>query len=216
MTLLKSLVFSILVFLGGAGLAVAQNFPALFDVTGVAADDVLNVRERPDGHSPKIGALAYDQKSVEVLSLSEDGKWGLVNTDERSGWVAMRFLRRDDTATANLPANLVCTGTEPFWLVEFRNNGTATADWSPMGLTDEQQSVYSGFWSERPANRVTPSYAFILQQELTGSGIGARGIIRTEICSDGMSDRDYGYAIELILTGPENKFVSGCCSLGTN
>ena len=52
------------------------QYPALFDVQKVTNKDVLNVRKAPDGTSEIIGTLAYDTKSVEVMTLSEDANGG--------------------------------------------------------------------------------------------------------------------------------------------
>jgi uncharacterized membrane protein len=51
---------------------------------------------------------------------------------------------------------------------------------------------------------------------VTGRGsIGWFGaVIRAESCSDGMSDREFGMAIDLgIMNGEEAIFLSGCCSV---
>jgi uncharacterized membrane protein len=207
---LKTLLVCLTIFLPVA--AFAQT-PGLFDVTGVASNDVLNIREAPSGSSAKIGALAFNQKAVEVITTSEDGRWGLVNSEERSGWIAMRFMHASAAMPVNLPAGLACSGTEPFWSLTLNQNGTANADWSPMGLTDDQDSVYASYWSGGAQNRNAPVYGFELLDELTGSNVKASGIIRAELCSDGMSDRDYGFAIELLLSGGQRNLVSGCCSI---
>ncbi|MFT4715541.1 MAG: putative membrane protein [Paracoccaceae bacterium] len=198
------------------GPAAAQEMrvdPELFDVKNVASDDVLNIRRDPNGSSDKIGVLSHDQTSVEVIATVDSGKWGLVNSDEGSGWVSMRFMQPSSSTSENFPAGLVCSGTEPFWFLEFNLDGSADADWSPMGLTDEQNSIYADFWSSRPQNRITKTYGFELLKELTGSGVRANGLIRTELCNDGMSDREFGFSIDLMLAGPERKLISGCCSI---
>jgi uncharacterized membrane protein len=187
--------------------------PSLFDVTGVASNDVLNIRANASGSSDKIGFLSHNQKSIEVIATTANGKWGLVNSGERSGWVSMRFMQSSPSWIENFPADLTCSGTEPFWFLGFSSNGSAIADWSPMGLTDQQETVYSAYWSSRPQNRITQTYGFELLNELTGSGVMSSGIIRTQLCSDGMSDRDYGFTIDLLLSGPERKLISGCCSI---
>ena len=210
---LHAFVFCLISIFAWPLVANAQPAPGLFDVVNVASNDVLNVRASASGSSTKVGFLAYNQKSVEVITISDDSKWGLVNVDETSGWVSMRFMQASVASPQNLPAGLACTGTEPFWFLHFNQNGMAAADWSPMGLTDQEGSIYSAFWSARPQNRINQTYGFELLEELTGSGVTASGIIRTEMCSDGMSDRDYGFAIDLILAGPERKLISGCCSI---
>lgn len=60
--------------------ALAQDiYPALHDVTGVAADDVLNIRSEPSASSPIIGTFSPFETDVEVVALSPDGGWGRVN-----------------------------------------------------------------------------------------------------------------------------------------
>ncbi len=96
-----------------SGSAAAQEMPSLHDVTGVAADDVLNVRSGPDAGSARIGALAPGATGVEVIELSGTG-WGRVNVDEGSGWVSLRYLARQPDQPP-VPDRLTCFGTEPFW-----------------------------------------------------------------------------------------------------
>src|SRR5690606_13209788 len=50
----------------------------LFDVTGVAASDRLNVRGMPEASSSIRSELAPDAKGVEVVAVRSG--WGLVNT----------------------------------------------------------------------------------------------------------------------------------------
>ncbi|MGB3280174.1 MAG: peptide-binding protein, partial [Pseudorhodobacter sp.] len=57
----------LLLWVVGFGLARAETLPALFDVTGVAADDVLNLRAAPDGVAEILGALGPSAKDVEVV-----------------------------------------------------------------------------------------------------------------------------------------------------
>ena len=46
--------------------------PTLFDVTGVAADDRLNIRERPDPSAPIIGTLAGSMLPFVLRKLGQD------------------------------------------------------------------------------------------------------------------------------------------------
>ena len=109
---------------GLCGAAGAENrpLPDLFDVTGVAAVDALNVRSAPDAQAEIMGALDSDATDVEITAIQ--GGWGRVNQGERSGWTAMRFLsRQDDTWMAGaIPPALVCFGTEPFWSLGFEDD----------------------------------------------------------------------------------------------
>lgn len=95
----------------------AEDYPALYDVTGVRADDALNIRERPDADSPIIGMLTPDSTGVEVVA-EVDG-WGVVNIGERAGYANLRFLARSERPAWNqLATPLVCSGSEPFWRIE--------------------------------------------------------------------------------------------------
>lgn len=198
--------------MGFAGSALAQG---LYDVVGVASNDVLNVRASPNASSEKIGVLGPSDKNVEIVSISESGKWGLVNLEEQSGWVAMRFLKKL-AILSEPPARLACSGTEPFWFLSFNEDRSAVGEWWPMGLVDgDAKSVYQSYWSDRPSNRTSETFGFRLENELTASGVSASGIIRQGICSDGMSERAYAYSIDMILSGPQNMLISGCCSVAT-
>lgn len=50
------------------GLAAAQVLPALYDVAGVAGDDVLNVQVGPDADSAAMGSLPPNAKAVELVA----------------------------------------------------------------------------------------------------------------------------------------------------
>ena len=63
-----------------------------------------------------VGSLPPDAKAVEVVALSPDGKWAQINTGEGAGWVALRFLHKQDRPDwFALQYSLECSGTEPFW-----------------------------------------------------------------------------------------------------
>ena len=184
------------------GPAAAQTLPAIYSVTGVQDDDVLNVRREPTVQSDIIGVLEPDAADIEVVALSENG-WGLLNTGEGSGWVNMRFMELV-SAFAWPPATLSCFGTEPFWeatAVEFRGALEVTLntfDDAPLeGVAHPGSSANSlDRWS-------------FFGRDASGSGIAAS--LRREQCSDGMSDRAYGISIELLLEGT-SAHLSGCCT----
>lgn len=47
------------------GLAAAQVLPVLYDVAGVAGDDMLNMQVSPDAESATMGRLAPNAKAFE-------------------------------------------------------------------------------------------------------------------------------------------------------
>jgi len=189
--------------------ATAQTLPALHDVTGVAADDVLNVREAPRGTAGRLGEIPHDARGVEVVELSSSGDWGRVNLQERSGWVSMRYLAPGagpDEGALLTDHPLWCSGTEPFWTLT--SDGTSLS-WSEPGVDPFPLSQHTAARAEgRPAFRQAVDGVFEDGRTLTAT-------IRTEVCSDGMSDRAYGLAIDLLMRGQDgSRLLTGCCSVG--
>jgi hypothetical protein len=126
------------------GAATQDGWPAIHDVTGVAADDVLNIRERPDASSPIVGQLAPDA-TVEVIRPNERLTWGLVNAGERTGWVSLRYLqRRPGQWDGAFPEIASCFGTEPFWSLRAR----ATRSPSPRPTRGEGYTITARSGSE--------------------------------------------------------------------
>lgn len=180
--------------------------PALFDVTGVEADDVLNVRTAPDSGAEIIGKLRHDARDIEVVAHDETGRWARVNAAERSGWVATRYLAYRTGVWENdgLPESLHCLGTEPFW---------------SLRRTDERLSL---------ATPGAPDQTLALETVL-GTGVfrdprraliardGDRrltAVIVPTACTDGMSDRAFGLEINVVVEGDARTgLLNGCCSI---
>lgn len=187
------------------GLLVAQSFPALYDVTGVASDDVLNIRTGPAASHPIIGALSYHATDVEVIGLSDTGTWGLVNVEDRAGWVSMRFLRRQAGQDGwAFPASTTCFGTEPFWDVRLRPGNPV--EFNRAG----EPTDYYAFRSQSQSVNRLDRYSFLADR----AGTAMIGVMSRQSCNDGMSDREYGLSLELLIwRGAGFDHVSGCCSL---
>ncbi len=201
---MKIIIFSaILCF--AAGIAAAQ--PGYFRVTGVAADDTLNVRAAPSASSADIGDLPPGTAGIEVLGTDPSGKWGEIAWQEGSGWIATRFLAPDELATipgTALPNGLLCTGTEPFWSLRLGASGAVFSDPSgtALSLTLDGARVAEG----------RPAFPVALQHG--GAEGGAMSVIRPARCSDGMSDSPYPYSAALIVqAGGTRRFLDGCCRL---
>ncbi|MFZ1468971.1 MAG: SH3 domain-containing protein [Paracoccaceae bacterium] len=193
---------ALLISMLAIGTAAAQQLPAAFQVTGVAQDDVLNIRAEPSASSAIIGEIfAYDI-AVEVLRLSDDGKWGLVGAGERNGWVATRFLKFDPSPEPYLvPRPLTCSGTEPFWTIGLYPRG------SEFSAPDTPRTDI-----EVKAEGVADAGFYAVAEE--GPTRIYRLNVTRQICSDGMSDREYGWAASLFIESPDgNRMLSGCCSL---
>lgn len=186
-----------------AGPAPAQDLPAVYDVAGVAAGDVLNVRAEPSAGAPVLRTLAPDAKGIEVVALSGDGKWGMVSTGEGNGWVALRYLAaRPDPAANTLPRPMTCLGTEPFWLLA--HDGGSDSFETP-GEEPRLLSI--------SAEMVAPEGYFLLARGSGGDDLYQLTVTR-ETCSDGMSDRRFGLDARLFIASPDgNRLFRGCCTL---
>ena len=76
---------------GAPAWATTDAWPALYDVVGVASDDVLNIRAEPSSGSEIIGTLSHDAEGIEVIRPDEGFEWGLVNVGERTGWISLTY-----------------------------------------------------------------------------------------------------------------------------
>ncbi len=186
--------------------AVAGLLPAYFDVAGVPAGEVLDLRAAPDTGAAVLGHLPANRRNVEIVALSENGKWGLMAYADGSAWVAMKFLKRAERqADETLPEKLGCFGNEPFWAL--RLNGDS-------GVFDElegQAVPMTRQWSGPPQGGAPQSFGLVLKG---ADGAALHGVISRGLCSDGMSERPFGYSIRAILSGSLGaRMLAGCCTL---
>lgn len=181
--------------------------PSRADVIGVAAADQLNIRAAPDANAAVIGTLAPDAKGFEITGFDPSGQWARVSMGEVSGWANGRFLQmqRDTWVFGKLPATLSCYGTEPFWSLQRTASGMAftTPDQDPRAL--DLRVVMDRGIAEDP-----------LRSLIAGDTKGrVTAVIQPQICSDGMSDRDFGLSATVILDGQgqTSRMLTGCCSV---
>ncbi|SDY68050.1 SH3 domain-containing protein [Citreimonas salinaria] len=195
---------ALLVLLAAPAFATQERWPALFDVAGVAANDVLNVRAAPDAGAEKIGELAPDARGVEVIAADARQNWGQVNVNGQTGWASLHYLRRQPGQWLGSTIETVrCFGTEPFWSV---TRSVDAISWSmPEG---------------RPDGTVQSDLASLARRDVSGliyrltDGMRGHLLMTLDSCSDGMSNYTYGIgaAVTHDLDGtPE--LLAGCCSL---
>lgn len=190
----------ILALLAGPAHATQEYIlPTLFDVTGVAAGDVLNIRQQPSAASPVIGSLSPDATRIEVVE--ERNGWARVNTGEGSGWASMRYLayRSDVWDHGALPEGFRCFGTEPFWGIAADGGDLVL---SAVDMEDRRHRI--GAVMDTGVFR-DPARAVLAD--------GATLVATPQICSDGMSDRLFGLRATLVLPGPRPRMLNGCCSI---
>lgn len=173
--------------------------PTLFDVTGVAADDVLNIRADPNATAPIIGTLAPDATRIEVVE--ERRNWARINTREGSGWVSARYLsyRVDVWDEGALPQGWQCFGTEPFWALTREGDSVVLGGPDmPNDMRKVQAVLSTGVFRD-------PTRAVLAE--------GMTLVSTPQLCSDGMSDRLFGLRAELVIHGDSPRMLSGCCSI---
>ncbi|MDU8927856.1 peptide-binding protein [Alisedimentitalea sp. MJ-SS2] len=193
---MKNLVFVLLLLL--PGFARADSFPALYDVTGVAAHDTLNVRSDSHAGAAKLGELAHDASDVEVIRVQSG--WGLVNLGEVSGWASLHYLQRQESGDYVFSRHFACHGTEPFWSLKVTQGLSAK-----LSQPDAMDINYH-------VGLVQTSFNHTNRHSLTGTSPegGLYAVLKPVACSDGMSDSQYGIEIDILLDGSH---ISGCCSL---
>lgn len=193
--------------LASATWATQDAWPALFDVQGVAVDDVLNIRAAPNAEAPIIGQLRHDATDVEVISPNSRHSWGLINSGEETGWVSLAYLVRQPRQwLGSFPDVRACYGTEPFWSLGRDGQGALT--WDEPGLSTsgtETQTWSSGNRRDR--------HAFSGRFDGTGPR-EVFAVLSLQSCRDGMSDRLFGISVDLLIGDLEGaEMLSGCCSL---
>ena len=201
-------VSAILVVLATTLAAAAQDYvlPTLFDVTGVAADDVLNIRAEPDAGAEVIGTLAPNARRIEVVARDQSGDWGQVNTDGRSGWASLHYLtpRAGVWEPGELPQTLSCTGTEPFWSLTTRGDSVTYSTPENDGTRYRVETIEGADLMRDPRRSVVAST----------SGRRLTAVLVPASCSDGMSNRAYGLDATLVLERDgELRVMAGCCSV---
>ena len=190
--------------------AAAEPFiPRLYDVTGVAANDVLNVRAGPTVSAPIVGVLSPYATRVEVVGLNDTSKWGRIAIGERDGWVSMAYLQRRYPKAEGIPAGMWCFGMQPNWSMRFVGREVVEADHSAM--TEARYPIASTRWPHWRAPSEARLYAWSAQR----GGRHLAGSIEAGACRDGMSGRPFGWKARIITTYPDAGvgIRTGCCSL---
>ena len=177
----------------------AQSYPDLFDVRAVADDDILNVRQISSADASIISTLAPKATEIEVVTLSGDGRWGMIGLAEGNGWVSMTYMARRPS-TDVLP--ITCFGTEPFWTLSIAPQ-TATFD----ALGDAPRNLTVTDIAEIPIETfVTFTQGLTPIDQIVN--------IRRGSCNDGMSNREFGFQTSISSADPVGDgALRGCCTL---
>ena len=137
-----------------------------------------------------------------MLRVSEDAKWGMIGMSEGNGWVAMRYLQvtpNDTSYTISRPLN--CSGTEPFWALNMTPRGTEFTELgaSRIDLKDISEAVAQPGSLAKFEEGPTKIYTLMLEPAQ---------------CSDGMSDREFGFTGRVFIEASDgNRYLPGCCTM---
>ncbi len=183
--------------------------PRTYRVSGIGDGSVLNVRAAPSGSAADLGDLGAGAAPLEILEVDGSGAWGRILWREGNAWVALRYLAPVDlprVAGTSLPAGLRCAGTEPFWS-------------AALTVAGELHLDLLGAGSPRDADVVDHAESrnglhFPVALEARDASAHYTLLVRPAQCSDGMSERLYGWAADLLWRRADGvSLLSGCCGL---
>jgi hypothetical protein len=80
---------------GGRPEPLPQPGRETYRVVGVAVDDTLNMRSRPEPRARVVAEIPFDATGLRGLGCVDDNSWCQVRYRGQEGWVAARFLRRE-------------------------------------------------------------------------------------------------------------------------
>lgn len=163
----------------------------------------LEARDAPGG--AVVGLLPGGPGFIEALELDPSGAWALVALAESGGWIPVAGLTSAEPPTlpgTPIPDGLRCLATEPFWSLRFDAEGVVH-DSPDTGETPVTLSVAA--WPE--------GAALPLPIRVTGAGVDLAGLLSHAACSDGMSDRPYGWTLSIAPRGGAARGAVACCLL---
>jgi hypothetical protein len=195
---MKTFLVALALFITGPAFATTDAWPALHEVVGVEEGDVLNIRSGPGIDHPIIGTLPHDATNIEVIAPNEDFTWGRMVTGEGMGWVSLTYVvPQPGQWDGKYPEFTSCHGTEPFWSLSRANNQI-----SFEGLDIPALSAPIEFEGGTLNHRGRHSFR-------AGDLVG---VLSNQLCSDGMSDVELGWEVNLIRLDDGTHF-QGCCTL---
>ena len=172
-----------------------------FKVTDVRDDDVLNIRAGPSAQYDIVGRYFPRESLVEVLGVTRDQKWALVNISEGVGWTSMRYLAPISPVTyktSNVPFALRCSGGEPNWMATL---GRKTISFSVFGsISDtyrlESVRAYRNPWTVTLVGGNASSVAFDIRKD-------------EQLCSNEAGNL-FPWFVDAFIA---ESTYTGCCSL---
>lgn len=179
--------------------------PAIFSVSGVAADDSLNIRNAPQV-SGQVIAQAQNGIALAVLGMAT-AHWAKVQVGQTIGFAHADYLSRGGGTTnmTGFQLGTECIGTEPFWRMTFDTDNMVRM--TMMGEAAQAAPLRATTFSATPTGY---PYSF--------NAAPYSGEVNMGLCSDGMSDNIYPMSITLSVPNAPGApgapmVVNGCCRL---
>lgn len=189
----------LVLFLASLLVAASAAADIAYSVMNVRPGDTLNMRQQPHPNAPVVQTIPHDGTGIALTGRSGSGGWFEIMYRRKRGWVNARFLGIG-TGRFQLPANLDCSGTEPFWSIAVMP-GLARADL----MFTERRYFFRLTGAQSAMNR--PDIFAIRGAANRGGQMSL--IVRHEACSDGMSDTRYPYSAVALISGLNT--IAGCC-----
>ena len=193
---------------GAAALPVIQ-IPQLHKLVGLQAGDHLNIRRQPTAASEDLGDIAADAGAVDIIDIDESGSWGKIVWQDSNAWVSLKYLEVDNSGylqSARVPVGLQCVGTEPFWNYRVLSESSAALELPDRG--DPPELILD--MTIPSSNRVNYPVALLAASQF----LSTTSLLRDGLCFDGMSDREYGWTVDILFYQKDQQMLlSGCCHL---
>ena len=184
------------------GSARAESLPARYDI--VAPRPVM-LRHSPDPGGAPTGQSVQGPAAVEVTALSVDRNWARINLGDGAAWMPKGALRRwPAPRDEGLPMR--CYGTAPFWGLHL-----ASAFFAEIEAPEHPDLPLQITGAARAEGALPRTRLWTL----SGAGLRATLTVRDETCTDGISDRIFGFSATLARMENTGAVALrlGCCSL---
>lgn len=188
-----------------SGPAFAENFPALYDVVDVAADDSLNIRANPSNKAPVIGTLEHNAAYVQIEALDPSGRWAQVSAGESGmGWVFARYLQAIPGATFPEWPELQCSGSEAPWSVGYSAKDGVLYR---FGYNGESRHLPSGPMMSAAENTKTNVFM------ASDGKLHISAALQKAQCWSTMVESFSGIEAMVFVTGEQQHAYYGCCRM---
>ncbi|MCB1621105.1 MAG: hypothetical protein KDI44_10245 [Thiothrix sp.] len=186
----------------------------IYSVVHVAPDDKLNMRDRAGVEGSKVVAsIPHNAKGILLSGEQQQvgsSTWVKIAWSGQRGWVNKYYLLEDVQTSNYEPGTprrndpgvvMACRGTEPFWSIRISEKQMA------VELADGPKFSVDVSFRQRSLNNTR----IAVVGGRRGNALTSAFLEKVERCSDGMSDRNYPYAITAVVNS--YRVVSGCCSV---